>query len=555
MHTPHIRRLLTCAVGVLASATALCGTWYKGPGEGQVGYWDDLSRWYTWYYFTEKATDIYHSSDVNFIQSGTVLVTNNIAAKCNYWSILVANAKPNTVIRIMPGGSLRVSNGFVVGGSHGNAQPNPGYGVLDIRPGGTNECTLTVGSTGHGVVTNAGVLGFGNMVIGRDAASTGVYVHDGGFNNLPYPKDITIGKDGDGELLVRGGKFNWYWYRAGSQMIGFVSVGCGAGAGHGRLAVEDGATCESGPLAVGGKDDTAGRGEIVLRGGTIVCDNTIGTSGLENLWIGAGTNAAGAVRGDSYGEVRGWGKFQGNTSSEADTQPRSICARLGNGAIIADGEGVERTLDCSTWWQVTNVLFGVETTNGWFAVNKGAVTLLIVDVALDATDGDNWGCSVGTNAVGCSRGLKKPDLLNAVRIRATRGGWAQQGWFFGAMVLAADRADAHADALGEGRLPLGFWKLGTFGERKLTKPRSYSNAHAKFRYDARKISRPDSRVSVFRWDAEGARWKRLNRHSQPPADGIAESGEFSGSSGDPDWTLGTFCVAEELPRGMTLFVR
>ena len=102
--------------------------------------------------------------------------------------MLVANSNPNTVIRIMPCG--------------------------------TNDCTLTIGSSGHGVVSNAGVLGFGNMVIARDVGSTGVYVHDGGGNSLPYPKDIAIGKNGVGELIVKSGTVDWKWYVDESQKIG-----------------------------------------------------------------------------------------------------------------------------------------------------------------------------------------------------------------------------------------------------------------------------------------------------------------------------------------------
>ena len=71
--------------------------------------------------------------------------------------------------------------------------------------------------------------------------------------------------------------------------------------------------------------------------------------------IGAATNGVGGIRADSYGAIRGWGIFTYADSYRKDD--KNIHARLGNGKIEGDGEGVERTLDCSEIWQVTNVVF------------------------------------------------------------------------------------------------------------------------------------------------------------------------------------------------------
>lgn len=556
----------TVALGAALATVLACslpvqaGMWFNCPGE--EGNWTDVTNWYTWYYYSERPTTIYQTTDVHMELVQTAIVNTDITqSQSAYWSLAVgsdlgSNGKYAT-LRIENGGKLvgATSTGQVQVGKKINN--NAGYGLIDVRPGGEFGGWLYIGVDGFGIVTNAGTIALSDMHLGVNAGAKGTYVLDGGTVSLPNSKNIFVGENGEGELLVNAGTFSWNWYvnKERTVFIGYQRIGCGTeGTGKGTVVVEDGASFENGVSYFGGDATTWGDGLLRMRGGTYWSLATEGLNGSDTLWIGAGQDANGAVRTGSHGEIRGWGDF---SCHEDEKKPKAICARLGNGAIIADGEGVERTLDCSAMWQVTNVLFCAEAdrTNGWFAVNKGAVILPIVNAALDANGGDNWACSVGTNAVGCCRSLKKPDLLNAVRIYATRGRWEPQGWFFGAMVLAADREDAHADALGEGYAPLGFWKLGTFGARKLSVPRSYGEARAKFRYDARKISKSDSRIAVLRWDAATGKWKRLNRHPVQPMDGIAESGEFTGASGDADWTLGTFCVAEDFARGARIILR
>lgn len=550
------------ATVLIGSLPAQAGLWFNGPKA--EGNWTDVGNWYTYYYYRsqDKATSIYFTTDVNMEMSQTAIVDTDITkSQAAYWSLAIgSNLDSNdryATLRIENGGKLVGSTnlGKVEVGKKLNNRA--GYGLIDVQPGGEFGGWLHIGVNGFGVVTNAGTITLSDMHLGVNAGAKGTYVLDNGSVPHPNAKDIYVGENGEGELVVKAGTFSWYWYvnKERTQFIGYQRIGCGTeGTGKGTVVIEDGTTFQNGVSYYGGDATTWGDGLLRMRGGTYQSQAEEGQHGIDTLWIGAGQDSDGSVRAGSHGEIRGWGVF---SCYEDGAKPKAICARLGNGAIIADGEGVERTLDCSAMWQVTNVLFCAEAdrTNGWYAVNKGAVVLPIVNAALDANGGDNWGCSVGTNAVGCCRSLKKPDLLNAVRICATRGGWAQAGWHFGAMVLAADRSDAHADALGAGYAPLGFWKLGTFGDRKLSAPRSYSKARAKFRYDARKISKSDSRIAVLRWDAETGKWKRLNRHSVQPADGIAESGEFTGSSGDADWTLGTFCVAEDFARGALMIVR
>ena len=544
-------------VGCLLSLSnaAMAGLWFlPSGGADSIDSWDAPEQWYTWFDFKTKAANFRQQTDVNLVRPGTILVTNDVYS-AGYWSVGLGgrqgNAQQPVVVRIQKGGRLKSNGGAMSVGA--NCQSfGVGAGVLDIRPSGTNEARLVVGEVGAGVVTNAGVYVFGGLDIGKVAGAMGLYVHDGGRNVFQYAKDMRIGIDGTGELQVRpGSNFNWYWWSSGSTRYGFVDVGAGSGGGHGRVVVGQDATFATGPLTLGGKDDTAGFGELRLLGGEVCNQATRASNGdVEQLWIGAGTNAAGVVRVDSVGRISGWGRIFGSDDAED-----GIHVRIGNGGIVADGEGVERTLDCSSWASVSNVLATTDVTNGWNAVNKGAVMLPVVNAVLDSGV-DNWNCFAGTNSVGCARQREVPDLLNAVHIKARRD-WQAAGWNFGVLFLADDRSDIHAAALPSRYRPLGFWKAGTFGKRigYAADVRPFRQAEIRFRYDARKIQEPDSALAVLRWDETSQAWRRLRRYSARPADGVVSSGELTQVSGDPDWTLGLFCVAELERQGLRIIIR
>lgn len=550
------RRVLVAGFLLLVSHSAVAGLWFlPSGGADSVDSWDTLERWYTWAFFETRAETFRSLTDVNLVRPGTILVTNDVYSS-GYWSVSLAGRQkgaPRPVaVRIQEGGRLKATNGTNVG-------DNPhtqgiGAGLLDIRPGGTNDSSLVVGVYGLGIVTNAGVNVVTGLEIGRHAGATGVYVHDRGSTVMPNPKNMCVGMNGTGELRIRPGTpFKWLWYSSGGNRIGFVDVGSGNGGGRGRVVVEQDATFDTGPLSLGGKDDTAGFGELRLLGGSVYNQASRAENGnVEQLWIGAATNAAGVVRAESVGRISGWGRVHGRTETAEDYH---VHARIGNGDITADGEGVERTLDCSDWASVSNVLSSVDVTNGWNAVNKGAVMLPVVNAVLDA-GGDNWSCFAGTNSVGCARQREIPDLLNAVRIMAQRD-WQRAGWNFGVLFLADDRSDVHADALPARCRPLGFWKAGTFGSRigYARDVRPFTKAEIRFRYDARKIRKSDSALVVLRWSETDQGWRCMRRYSARPADGVVSSGILTEVSGDPNWTLGLFCVAEREREGMCVYVR
>lgn len=542
----------TALATVLAcSLPAQAGIWFNCPGA--EGNWTDVSNWYTWYYYSERPTTIYWTTDVNMELVRTAIVNTDITkSQSAYWALAIGSNLDSSgryaTLRIENGGKLvgATNTGKVEVGKKINNRA--GYGLIDVRPGGEFGGWLHIGVNGFGVVTNAGTIALTDMHLGVNAGAKGTYVLDNGKVSLPYPKDIYVGENGEGELLVNAGTFDWKWYVDENQKIGYQRIGCGTeGTGKGTVFIEDGTTFRNGVSYYGGDAKTWGDGLLRMRGGTYRSLATEGLNGSDTLWIGAGQDANGAVRTGSHGEICGWGVF---SCYEDGAKPKAICARLGNGAIIADGEGVERTLDCSAMWQVTNVLFCAEAdrTNGWFAVNKGAVVLPGVNLALDATGGDNWGCTSGSNSVGCCRALTKPDLINAVQIDVGVP-WKAAGKNLGVMLLASDRSDAHADKLNGKYAPLGFWKAGVFDDRTVfteAKCQNINRAKIDFRYDHHKIRDAANQLAVFRWSETSQKWNRVAAYKTQPSDCIVSTGKLTTGFDNPVFKIGLYCVAEKV---------
>ena len=548
---------------LVMSGYTFAGIWFRAADNVRQGYWDDIKNWYTWHSYSANATTLATVDDVNIPYGHTVVVTGKTANCYNLKAFSKEASYPATV-RVVPGGFLLVDKG----GSEEFGSKYPSgfgaeykYGLLDIQPGGTNFGSVVVGGTGCGIVTNAGVCSFGNMIIGRDVGSQGVYVHNDGLNWQDYPKDIYIGVDGSGELHVNKGRFNFKWYVDDNQVIGFAHIGCGGGTGTGLVKIERDAIFESGHVYLGGGGGTFGVGRVRMRGGMMSIHSKLGLErGFDSLWIGAAIDDVGDIRSGSYGEICGWGTIAGGGSNDIDSgyMRMGIYARLGNGAIIADGEGEERELDCSAMYAVTNVLFGAaeSRSNGWYAVNKGAVIMPGVNVVLD-NGGDNWAFQQGSNSVGCCRSLICPDLVNSVRIEV-RVEWKAAGKNLGVMLLAGDRSDAKADDLSERYKPLGFWKAGVFDSRtEFTAEKRQVIQHAKldFRYDHNKIGKSDSRLAVLRYSGTDGKWSRLNWYATQPENCIVSSGKFTEPSDDPIWGIGLFCVAEVEKKTTAIVIR
>ena len=542
-------------VGLLSLTTigaVYAGQTFTPRTDETLCYWDDWECW-----------DARPSSDAKInskVPELTMAFTNGVSGYT--WGFFVGSKSGPITLRIDDGGSASFSS---LGGGLHLGHPAGTTAYADVRQGGTLGGGLAVGSLGCGVVTNRGTIKPDDSYVGYNAGSKGLWVHDGGVNSFPNPKNLYVGYNGTGTVDVVSGQFYWHWWTGG---IGYVRVGESPnGQGHGSIVVEAGANFLSRPIFLGGRGSNAGYGELVLRGGTFynLYDNGADSPRVkgedhrpDNMFIGTATNATGAIAENSRGVIRGWGEFRANGNNSSMRDQRSISAVLGNGAIIGDGEGQERTLDLAYFWRVTNGLFtAAANTNGWYAINKGAVNLPGVDCSIDTNGGDGWGCFSGDNSVGCSRFLKKPDLVNAVHITSSRN-YEQHGYCYGVQVLALDRSDVHAEALKPTYRPIGFWKAGPFSDREYFTTANRNNSFVKakidFRYDHTKVASSDSKIVVLRWNQNTESWTTLAKVAQPD-DYIVSSGEFSGLTSDDTFLYGLFCVAEAPPVGMAIIFR
>lgn len=383
-------------------------------------------------------------------------------------------------------GAVRVLSGknIVVGASGMGALSLTGAGRVDIEESGqsgtlflgryeTGRGTLTLTGNAYvdsGYTTRIGEAGYGELIladnatfnnsrsgaiiIGNTATGYGKVTMTGG--KISGGGGIgTIGASGRGELYVKGGEFNTRGIRIGWN-----------NGGYGYVEVDAGAKLSSGTtgyhLEIGG----SGTGILKMRGGTAVYSK----SGS----IKVRTNAAGV------GLLTGWGTVQcSSTNGEL----------YNSGIVRADGEGDEtRSLSISHRHSYIYNTFENDSTNGWYAVNKGRLSIGAQNVSLAAKEGItffNWGENADDEVI---------DLVNSARFafsNITAAVALNTG-----RIYAPDRSDV--PALPGGREAVGVWKFETTG--------AYDSADVEFRYDH--VKAPYG-VQMYQWDAENETWTKL----------------------------------------------
>ena len=565
-----VRRLAATATVGLSALSAFGLGYFHDKNGNPVGYWDDADSWWRNDTYTTKMTD--DQANREFLDPATLVLRTSMGLGGFFYIGAPENAVAPATVRVENGGNGTAAGETRVGHDAGTV------GVLDIQSGGVWRArkTFYVGKAGSGIVTNAGTVRVENLrppiCIGHESGSSGSWVQNGGSMTWDYARDVVVGQDGEGKLIALT-DFALSIYE--SNVEGCILAGCGAsGSGRGIVEIAEGATVRAyeaylggySPASVGmlssyfgGSASVAGSGNVILKGGTLKLTSNRGRqAGADSLWIGAAPDAGGGVRADSHGEIRGWGMID---ITDQVYEDKGVWARLGNGAIVADGEGVERTLDLSLVYQVTNVLSVADErtrTNGWYAVNKGAVLFPAIDNAYRFNGGKTTTCYDSTTCLGCDPALATPDLVNTVRIRVQRG-WMDRGFCTAAMLLASDRTDIHAAAIPDKYRPIGFWKAGTFSSRvaQTTAARwDFTSAEIEFRYDQNSIAKPESRLAVLRWDDSESKWVRVARYDVQPADCVVSSGTLTTTAAaDDPWSLGLFCVAEEPILATTVYIR
>ena len=406
-------------------------------------------------------------------------------------------------------GSVVIDGGML---SHANwnypktwAVGNAGEGVMELKSGTIDGSDQTVVGKGGGTVPlhlgcaaggrgtfrmSGGYLEGVYLRAGYAAGATGIVEISGG--STTRLRTFDIGYDGVGYANV---SCNW---TPGRMHIGY------RGDARGEFTVCNGATnavlnfgnFDNGFVYIGGHPATSGGfGRPILRDGTLrIMDDAPSTN---KIWIGCNPTA--------FGSIRGWGRVMPNMTSSTYEYKMNIA--LGNGTIVADGEGDNRLLDFGDVHCVTNYYPNpADGTNGWYAVNKGCVHFP-----------SRWDLyNQKSRALGTSHAMSSPDFVNSVVVRLAQqvdAGGRTYGGFY-----AADRDDIHADSLPvpDNGSVIGVWKLGIGASRRnwewsnITPLTVTGTVGADFRYDLTRIPKKGaSRLKLYRWS--GAEWQCVTK--------------------------------------------
>lgn len=362
-----------------------------------------------------------------------------------------------------------------------------------------------------------------NLYLGDGATDVGYLsaagdVHAGCSIYAGY--SIYVGNNGEGRLTIDGAKVSderFFYAGYGSTAVGYVDVENGGvlsiprefvmgDAGKAYVRFSDGTemTC-SRMFTLGRK--ASGHGELTTGectvSGTDTTPYVIGDAGT-GLWFLKGTTVSAAKKGlivrnaeSAYGLLQGWGTVN-PVSGTSNLDPGSEPLR-NNGLVVADGEGVERTLQIYS----TNAALAFsntvenDSTNGWYAVDKGMLSMSVkTAVPAGETGVYTWGEAESDEEI---------DLVNSARVtfkNITDTSATQQGIYsFTGKLYAPDRSDVPA-GLPAGKTIAGIWKFDVNG--------AYESADVEFRYDH--VLAPKG---VVMYQHDGTAWVKLEATALP----------------------------------------
>ena len=322
------------------------------------------------------------------------------------------------------------------------------------------------------------------MYVGRYAGSQGRLTFKSGTLSFEPTANLVIGHQGIGVADFSSDTKVPYLRIGGSPAGGTLTVHQGT-----KLTLSGSGNVGGYPLIEGSGETEYfhGVGTLVVSNATVMMTyDTSSEGGTPQLYVGRYENC--------FGVIRGSGTFQ---SSQYGENSPTIRMALGNGQIIGDGFGSEDILDMHTFASVTNVFTNpVNGTNGWYAVNKGAV--LFPRRWQDAKD---IYCVLGS----WNSDTAEPDMVNSVSVKFSQD--SQRTTVVRGGFYAADRNDLNLDSLREPGRIIGVWKIGTTDGVNGTKPRTtFSSVNLVFRYDHTKVT-SGSRLKLYRWT--GSRWTKV----------------------------------------------
>ena len=267
------------------------------------------------------------------------------------------------------------------------------------------------------------------------------------------------------------------------------------------------------------KTDRPGFGEMVLSNATLKVAAAAPANTDAQLVIGRYEGG--------YGILRGCGTVQGSSPDS-----NNLRIWMNQGCIIADGFGEEASLDFNTAISIRNntAAIAADTTNGWYAVNKGAA--LFPRVWFDT--------SSKSTVIGGWSGDTEPGFVNSVGVSVS--GVSGSARYLRGGLFAADRSDIHAGELPGGVKVAGVWKIGIADGINSATALGYGSASLDFRYDQSKVT-AGSTIALCRWN--GSSWNIVAEKTADSTHRISVSGLSKPASWDGIYNIGTFAVVQK----------
>ena len=319
----------------------------------------------------------------------------------------------------------------------------------------------------------------------------------------------------------------------------------------GYLEVGDSAVISNAVINLGALDaERTSFGAIAMRGGKILFNAALAPN-MKPLVIGTSGNGVSGV-------VRGWGTLEYMDYKTTFDDATEI-ANSGNanhyGQIVADGEGMSRTLDCAhigvmSWNGGTPNVCG---TNGWYAVNKGLLKMPRSLARLTA----NYS-SVGDHPVGCYR------FANTFNYTFDSTAKSKTGTYVWSELYAADRDDIPAG------LPTGLrsrcaaiWRIGYFDssagpevdEPTKSQAQSFTSVTLKFRYTPEvAVDENVRRMKIYRHDGSAnGRWTLVGTAEPSVSSPLITTSSLAPV--DATWNMGWFAIVGSGQVGTAISLR
>ena len=329
------------------------------------------------------------------------------------------------------GGAARAQRYWDGGGEGDNDWGNRFNWTADAEPTGSDNCYI--GTNVGGSLTATGQLSqtgeaCAHLIVGHSYGTATLDMIGGAL--AVGSAGLSVGDYGTGTLNQTSGTLT----SGGSVRIGSNPSTALYALTGGTLRIARGTSRK---LSVGGSYAT----------GTLNLGNATATGQISETGSGGGVSLIVREYSTATGTVEGWGTV-------------GLTGALDNsGKVIANGYGTNRTLTLSSFTTVSNT-FGNTTTNGWYAVNQGRLSLPAVPVSSGPGVAVNWGESPADTT---------PDLINSVRLTFNSVSAA------GSLTIYLDAPDRTGVPFVDA--PMGIWNISA------SPALAFDTATLTFRYD------------------------------------------------------------------------